>query len=200
MKRHPAAPTTKKHKTPGHASRARVSIARPVRLSFDSSVGYQMRLTHRVIQRLLQLRIAPYGVQLGMWYFLRVLWDEDGLTQRELSYRIGIMEPTTLHTLATMERSGLIARVRNVTDRRKINVFLTQKGRKLEGILLPIAADVVKEITRGFSEQDVRQFLGFLRKIQQNVRVPLEGVDAAEPDYAQTPPVAVAGGQIVPSD
>ena len=77
---------------------AAAAPARRASLPLDGSVGYQVRLTHRLIQRELQSRIAPYGVQLGMWYLLRVLWEEDGLTQRQLSQRIGIMEPTTLHT------------------------------------------------------------------------------------------------------
>ena len=139
-------------------------------LPLEASVGYQVRRTHRSIQRLLQARLAPHGVQLGMWYLLRVMWNEDGLTQRELSHRVEIMEPTTLHTIAQMERSGLITRVRNEADRRKVNVFLTKKGRHLEKVLLPVAVEVVNEVVHGFSEQDVGQFLGFLRTIQQNLR------------------------------
>lgn len=157
-------------------------LARPVLLPLDSSVGYQMRLTHRLIQRLLQTRIAEHGVQLGMWYFLRVLWDEDGLTQRDLSRRIGIMEPTALHTIAAMERAGLIKRVRNTADRRKINVFLAPKGKRLERILLPIAVEAVRDLTRGFSEPEVREFLGFLRRIKQNAAAHLENADADADD------------------
>src|SRR5437870_665414 len=81
-----------------------------VRFPLDESVGYQVRTTHRLLQRMLQVSIEPYGVTLGMWYFLRALWEEDGLTQRELSRRIGTMEPTTLTAIQTMERSGLVKR------------------------------------------------------------------------------------------
>ena len=38
---------------------------------FTDSVGYQVRRTHRALQRFLQLKIEPHGVTLGMWYFLR---------------------------------------------------------------------------------------------------------------------------------
>ena len=165
---------------------------RSVNLPLESSVGYQVRLTHRSIQRLLQGRIEPYGVQLGMWYLLRVLWNEDGLTQRELSHRVEIMEPTTLQTIAAMERSGLIKRVRNDADRRKMNVFLTKKGRQLEAILLPVAAEVLTEIVRGFSEPEVRQFLVFLRAIQRNLTPHLDGVDAREVDFADVSSIARA--------
>src|ERR671912_2557274 len=78
----------------------RTSVAFPL----EASIGYQLRATNRLIQRLLQSRIAPYGVTLGMWYFLRALWEEDGLTQSELSQRVGTMDPTTLSAIAGMER------------------------------------------------------------------------------------------------
>ena len=59
---------------------------------------------NRAFQRLLERRIAPYGVTRGQWYFLRVLWEEDGLSQRELSARVGMMEPTTVIALHSMEK------------------------------------------------------------------------------------------------
>src|SRR5262245_2034298 len=54
----------------------------------DLSVGYQVRTTHRTLQRYLQSKIEPHGVTLGMWYFLRVLWQQDGVTQSDLSRSI----------------------------------------------------------------------------------------------------------------
>ena len=68
------------------------------------SSGYLVRDAHRAFQRLLEKRIAAYGVKRGQWYFLRVLWTEDGLSQRELSARVGMMEPTTVIALRSMEK------------------------------------------------------------------------------------------------
>src|SRR5262249_41688439 len=92
------------------------------------SVGYLVRQTHRALTRALQARIAPHGVSIGMWFFLRALWQEDGISQRELSQRVGMMEPTTASALNNMERKGFVRRVRNRTDRRIVNVFLTERG------------------------------------------------------------------------
>ena len=92
------------------------------------SSGYLVRDAHRAFQRLLEKRIAPYGVTRGQWYFLRVLWTEDGLSQRELSARVGMMEPTTVIALRSMEKAGLIRRVRSTDDKRKAQVWLTPKA------------------------------------------------------------------------
>ncbi len=134
------------------------------------SPGYGLRQASRAMHRVLQARLVPHRINIGMWYFLRVLWNEDGLTQRELSHRIGIREPTTLHTVAVMERNGLVKRVRNAADRRKVNVFLTNKGRRLQQKLMRIGLTTLGDATAGLSNSDVQQLLQYLGKIQSNLQ------------------------------
>ncbi len=136
---------------------------------FAESVGYQIRCTHRALQRFLQLKIEPHGVTLGMWYFLRALWNEDGLNQRELSHRVGTMEPTTLSAILTMERRGLVRRVQNKKDRRKWHVHLTAKGRALKAELIPLAREVVDTAVQSLSRKEVRQLLDGLAEVQKNL-------------------------------
>ena len=99
-----------------------------------------MRDANRAFQRLLERRIAPHGVTRGQWYFLRVLWEEDGLSQRELSARVGMMEPTTVIALRGMEKSGLIRRVRSADDRRKRAGLAHRQGQRLRAELLDARA------------------------------------------------------------
>lgn len=130
------------------------------------SVGYLVRQTHRAFTRALQARIAPRGVSIGMWFFLRALWQEDGISQRELSHRVGMMEPTTASALTNMERKGLVRRVRNRSDRRIVNVFLTERGRALRRELLPLAAEVNEAALRGVSVNEVAQLRALLAKVR----------------------------------
>lgn len=149
-------------------------------LPFDRSIGYQVRETHRLVQKALQARIEAEGATLGMWYFLRVLWDEDGLTQRELSQRVGTMEPTTQSAIQSMEASGFVRRERNTADKRKINVFLTEAGRALEARLLPAGIEVVDVANAGLSEREKDLLLGLLADVQRNLRMDLQKRGALE--------------------
>jgi len=133
------------------------------------SVGYLVRQTHRAFTRSLQARIAPHGVSIGMWFFLRALWQEDGISQRELSDRVGMMEPTTASALNTMERRGFVRRLRNRTDRRVVNVFLTERGRALKRELLPLAAEVNDVALRGVAGQELTRLRAVLEKLQANL-------------------------------
>jgi len=154
------------------APRAKPAAVKPpfVKYPPESSVGYLLRDTHRAFSRILQASIAPWGVTMGMWYFLRALWDEDGLTQRELSRRVGMMEPTTVSALNHMERRGLIERRRNERDRRKVNVFLTRQGKALEKKLLPYAIDVNKIALNAITPDEAEVLRGLFRRMKQSLR------------------------------
>lgn len=143
-------------------------------ISFREGIGYQMRTTHRLIQKLLGLRLEEYGINVGMWYFLRALWLEDGLTQRELSDRTGTQEPSTLSAIVQMEKRGLIRRQRNAKDKRKINVFLTEEGRALQPVLMTVALDVLRAAKVGMSPREVEMLLCLLEQVQANMQREIE--------------------------
>lgn len=138
-------------------------------LPFGESIGYQIRTTHRAMQRFLQSKIEPHGITLGMWYFLRALWHEDGLTQSELSRRVGASKPTTLAQLRRMELRGLIRFVRRNQDKRHVTVRLTPEGRSLKLKLLPIARFNHNAALAGFKKAEIEILFSALRRIRQNV-------------------------------
>ncbi len=135
----------------------------------DTAIGYLVRDVHRSLARALQSKIASHGVSMGQWFFLRALWDADGLTQRELSQRVGMMEPTTVTALNGMERRGLVERVRNAHDRRKVNIYLTPKGRALRDVLMPCSIDANKEATRGIGHNELMAAMDVLRRMVNNL-------------------------------
>jgi DNA-binding MarR family transcriptional regulator len=151
-------------------SKAKPAAPRPaVELPPRLSAGYLVRDAHRAFQRLLERRIAPYGVARGQWYFLRVLWIADGLSQSELSARVGMMEPTTVIALRTMEKSGLIRRVPSGDDRRKVRVLLTAKAKRLRDELLTVARSIIDEAEHGISARDLAAFRRVITRMTANL-------------------------------
>ena len=83
----------------------------------DDRMAHLVRDAARGLTRALQFRLAAHGVSMGHWVFLRILWDEDGLSQRELAARAGLMESTTHTALRRMEALGFIERRKRPGDR-----------------------------------------------------------------------------------
>jgi len=151
------------------AAQAAAAQGKDVEFHSETSVGYLLRDTYRAFTKVLQARISAHGVTIGQWYFLRVLWEEDGLTQRELSQRVGMMEPTTVTALNGMEKRGYVKRGRNTTDKRKVNIYLTDRGRALRNQLLPHAIDVNIRAVAGVPLADVEALRRTLHTMKRNL-------------------------------
>jgi len=134
-----------------------------------NSIGYLTRIAFRAFSRALEVRTAPHGVSSGQWRFLRVLWREDGLTQRELSRRVGMREPTTVIALKSLERSGFVTRRKSDEDRRKVHVFLTDTARALQPVLLPAVAEVNDVALAGLTRSEIDILRKALTQVGRNL-------------------------------
>jgi DNA-binding MarR family transcriptional regulator len=135
----------------------------------DDRLAHLVKDATRALVRALQMRLAEHAVSFGHWTFLRILWEGDGLTQRELSEQAGVMEPTTFSALNAMERLGYISRRRRAGDRKKIYILLTKKGRLLRDRLVPLAEEVNSIAVRGVRKADIAATRGALLAIIENL-------------------------------
>jgi MarR family transcriptional regulator, transcriptional regulator for hemolysin len=133
------------------------------------SLGYLSRIALRSFSHAMERRTLLFGVSAGQWQFLCQLWVEDGLTQGDLSSRVGTRASTAVTAVNSLVRSGLVKRVPCATDRRKIYVFLTQRAKDLQAELLPKVATVNALATRGIPASDLVAFRKVLVQINANL-------------------------------
>lgn len=133
------------------------------------------RLAHHVkdllrgITRAMQIRLMDHQVSMGYWAFLRILWEKDGITQRELSDLAGVSEPTTYSALRAMETLGFITRRKLPTNQRNINVSLTPEGRALKDKLIPLAVEVNTVLIKGIPPRNVAIFRQTMLEMMKNL-------------------------------
>lgn len=134
-------------------------------LNPNDSLAYIVREVHRAWMRSLEARISKYGITSGMWWFLRLLWIEDGISQAELSDRLKVMGPTTVRAMDRLEKFGLIRREPSVEDKRKVLIYLTPAGRGLKADLMPVAIEVVNLGTKSLSPAESALARELLRRV-----------------------------------
>ena len=122
----------------------------------NDRMAHLIRDTERAFRRALQIRLAEHAVPFGHWTFLRILWEADGLTQKELSERAGVMEPTTFTAMKAMEALGYISRKQLPTNKKNMYVYLTGEGRALKKKLVPMAEETNHVSVEGLSPEDVK--------------------------------------------
>ncbi|MGH2775128.1 MAG: MarR family winged helix-turn-helix transcriptional regulator [Actinomycetota bacterium] len=135
----------------------------------QSSLGYQINHLARLMAQALRERIAPLGVVPGQFAQLLALYEQDGLSQREMCERVRIEQPTMANTLQRMERDGLIRRLPDPADGRRAAVMLTGRARDLQEDLVGAARTVNSEATRNVGDDELATFMGTIARIIDNL-------------------------------
>jgi DNA-binding MarR family transcriptional regulator len=136
---------------------------------WSESIAFQLRDAYRSFARALQNAIEAHDVNAGSWLFLRHLWEEDGITQRELTERVGLLQPNTNAALKQLARRDLICQTVDAADRRKLNIYLTPKARALRRKLIPLAVGIRNDAVRGISAGDLELVCRVLSKMKMNL-------------------------------
>jgi MarR family transcriptional regulator, organic hydroperoxide resistance regulator len=123
--------------------------------SSEERIAHLIKDAYRGLSKALQIRLKVHDVMYGHWTFLRILWQTDGMTQRQLSEQAGVMEPTTFSALQSMEKLGYVTRQKMPDNRKQVRVFLTPKGAALRGLLVPAAEEVNDIALAGIPAKDV---------------------------------------------
>ncbi len=134
-------------------------------MTFDrkNSAGFLVNHLARLLTQEIQARLSPLDLAVGAFPALLELWEEEGLTQKQLVERLDIEQATMANTLSRMERDGLIRRSRDEVDGRIQRIWLTDRGRALEAPAKAGAVEVNELLRGNLGDSECEQFLADLR-------------------------------------
>lgn len=133
------------------------------------STAYVIRDLHRLFNVALRPTLQGTGITTANWYYMRVLWETDGISQQELAEAVGVSSQTVVAATDIMEKNGLVRRGADPDDRRKFKVSLTPKGKALEAKLVPGAMNLLVRSADGISKKDIACFLKVAQRIRRNL-------------------------------
>ena len=141
--------------------------------------GYWLRRCYKTISRPLADELKRRGIAFKHYFYIRTLLEEDGISQVELSERVGMERATVTVVLDTLETHGIVTRTPHPSDRRKTNVFLTTKGRRMRSDILDSVGETNKIALAGISDTEFARFRKTLAKMIANVETYEEKRSAA---------------------
>ena len=106
---------------------------------------------------------------------LFVLWQKDKISQKELATEIGLAKNTITVMLEKMEKNNLIRRIIDENDKRKSLVILTDYAKSLKKSFDEISDEMLKKVYKGFSEEEIDKYEGYLHRIIRNLEEKEEG-------------------------
>lgn len=139
------------------------------KLNLDSSIGFYVKLTEKSLERAIDLDIKEkFDLTGSQWKIIMILAISDGLNQRELADLAFVESPTLVPILDKMEKSGLVIRKNDPTDRRTNRVFLTSKSKKFVNPITESIIDFRRIIINNITEKDLLIATKVLKQLSLN--------------------------------
>lgn len=137
----------------------------------EKSMGFLLAKAYQRSWALFKKEIDPYEITPPQFGLLAFLWQQDGLTQAELSEKSQVDRTTTGGLIDRLEKIGVVERHPHPQDRRAYLIMLTLKGKELESPLTEVAARVTSRITEGLGKQDLAELVRMLEILRGERRV-----------------------------
>lgn len=131
------------------------------------SLNYLVSHLNLSLQQELDTRLKRYQLDIKLWPVLFSLWQEEGISQTELSKRCDVANYTMTRLLDQLQVQGLITRHQEADNRRAFQIFLTDSGKALEQDLVREAEWVSEKHLARLTEEEQQTFMALLNKINR---------------------------------
>ncbi len=139
-------------------------------LKLEDSLGFILNKTNTKLKNKLFQRFSEYDITPEQWSVLKCLWEQEGITPKELADRTFKDKPTTNRILEKLQAKELIVRKPHPEDKRAFQVFLTDRGWALKDELIPKARELFEEATTGIEKAKIMEMKELLNKIYDNLK------------------------------
>ncbi len=135
----------------------------------QSSFGWLINVVASQASKKFDTELKKHGLTIALWPPLMCLWEEEGINQSEIAKKSKVENSTTTRTLDKLAALGLIERRDDPHSRRSFLIYLTDKGRDLKEVLLPIPAALNQEMISTLDEDEQKQIIRLLQKLVAKV-------------------------------
>ncbi|MDF9409488.1 MAG: HTH-type transcriptional regulator MhqR [Pelotomaculum sp. PtaB.Bin013] len=137
---------------------------------------------NRILKYLTQLYLGRKGLSLSRYRIMRYLHVRQDVNMTELQNRLLISAASLTELADSLEKEGLVQRVRQQADRRMVYLHLTEKGRAVYKEVLKFRCE---RLEKALSEpEDLTQINDFLERIISGLK---EQVVASDEGFCSKP-------------
>ncbi len=137
----------------------------PSDLPLTEHLVYLLAQANREVSRQLDERLRQEGVPVEQWRILTILSSGKGLSMGELAEAVLLNHPTLTKMIDRMVSEALVYRAQDPKDRRKVLMYLSDRGKALAKRLKPLAQRHEARIIQNYGDKstnELKRLLGSL--------------------------------------
>ena len=139
-----------------------------------SSVGYLIKRAHAMLMDVLENLFADRGFSFIHYAILTYVRDGIAVSPKDICVQYRHDSGALTRVIDHLEERGLLERVRRGNDRRKVELQLTDEGRKTVESLIPLMVDKLNLVLADFSRDEVTEFKRLLVKLNTRLATTLD--------------------------
>jgi len=113
------------------------------------------------------LQAEQIDIGFSGWIVLSRLWEEDGLSQQEISERSGVAKPNISTYIDNLEKGDYVVRVNDPADRRNYKIYMTQKAKNIRERCQRLAQQSNEATMEALSAVEKETLLNLLKKMKK---------------------------------
>lgn len=131
-------------------------------LRLDNQLCFAVYSASLAMTKLYKPLLDKLGLTYPQYLVMLVLWERDRLMVSELGEKLSLDSGTLTPLLKRLEANGLVARIRDVEDERRVRISLTAAGRKLK-----VRAASVPACLLAASQCSIDELVSLTQQVQQ---------------------------------
>ena len=141
-----------------------------------SSIAFLIKRSHTLCLDLTEPALAAQGLTFMQYIILVWLKDAMTVTPKDICTEYRHDSGALTRVVDQLTERGLLERIRDIVDRRKVNLRLTPAGRRTVEGSIPHLVDILNSGLGNFSDDEVQEFTRLLLKLNAHLQSQLDSV------------------------
>lgn len=140
----------------------------------NQPIGFMVKQINNVFEKDLNERLRTIGITSSQCAVLDYLFhtSKDEVNQRDIERHLSLKNPTVTGILKRLDEKGFILCVPNTADKRKKNIYLTEKAYDIQRRMEADRKKMDKNLTRGMTKKEIAALTRGLEKMLYNIAEP----------------------------
>ena len=147
-------------------------------IDWELRLGFLIHDVSRLRRSAFDRCLKPLSVTRSQWWVLAYLSREDGMTQSQLAEELDLGKVAVGGLIDRLEKSGLVRRDADATDRRVNRVFLEPRSKQLIRRMRKVSHRMNEQILSGLSDDRLGGTATTLDAMKRNLLTYLQTTDA----------------------
>jgi DNA-binding MarR family transcriptional regulator len=137
-------------------------------------VGFTIKQINNIYEKNLNEKMKKIGITSSQCAVLDYLFrtNKDEVSQRDVERGLSLKNPTVTGILKRLDEKGFILCVPNAKDKRKKNIYLTEKAYDIQRKMEAERRKLDRQLVRGMTKKETEALAKALEKVLDNIAEP----------------------------